>query len=74
MVEHRVQRRVFIIRRCTRYGLMNVNRIMPMLIPATTTETGDDYSHLDEIYGRLIEPSGNGDCIWMTCKRLSNNC
>ncbi len=37
----------------TRYGLMNIDRIVDMLIPATTWE-GEDYRHLDELYDRLI--------------------
>jgi len=37
----------------TRYGLMNIKRIVPMLIPATYKE-GEDYSELNNLYGRLI--------------------
>ncbi len=40
--------------RTTRYGLENVKRIVPMLIPATTTERLEDYSALNEMYGSLI--------------------
>lgn len=38
----------------TRYGLMNINRIVPMLVPATTTQPGDDYSALQILYDRLL--------------------
>jgi hypothetical protein len=40
--------------RSTRYGLENIKRIVPMLIPATTTERLEDYSALNEMYGSLI--------------------
>ncbi|OLE61133.1 MAG: hypothetical protein AUG10_02425 [Gemmatimonadetes bacterium 13_1_20CM_2_70_10] len=38
----------------TRYGLANIKRLVPMLIPATTTEKLDDYSLLDDFYDRLV--------------------
>lgn len=37
----------------TAYGLKNIDRIVPLLIPATT-KFGDDYSQLGDIYGQLI--------------------
>ena len=36
------------------YGLMNIKRLMHMLIPATTANRLDDYSDLNEMYGRVI--------------------
>jgi hypothetical protein len=38
----------------TRYGVANLKRLVPMLIPATTTDRLDDYSLLDDFYDRLI--------------------
>jgi hypothetical protein len=38
----------------TRLGIKNIRRIVPMLIPATVRE-GEDFSELQELYGRLIE-------------------
>ncbi|MBI4542721.1 MAG: zinc-dependent metalloprotease [Gemmatimonadetes bacterium] len=38
----------------TRYGLMNIRRLVPMLVPATTSDRLSDYSDLTEMYGRLI--------------------
>jgi len=40
--------------KATRYGLANIKRLMPMLIPATTTNQLDDYELLDDLYHRLI--------------------
>src|SRR4051812_1184798 len=38
----------------TTLGLKNLERVAAMLMPATTTKAGDDYSDLDEMYGRLL--------------------
>ncbi|MBP7415343.1 MAG: zinc-dependent metalloprotease, partial [Pyrinomonadaceae bacterium] len=35
-------------------GLLNLKRISKMLVPATTTQNGEDYSDLAELYGRMI--------------------
>jgi hypothetical protein len=40
--------------RATALGLRNVQRVMPLLLPANTTDPLRDYSDLDENYGRLI--------------------
>jgi hypothetical protein len=40
--------------KATGYGLANIKRLMPMLIPATTTDQLKDYDLLDGMYGRLI--------------------
>lgn len=40
--------------RATTLGLENVRRVMPLLLPATTTDPLRDYSDLNETYGRLI--------------------
>jgi hypothetical protein len=40
--------------KATRYGLANIKRLMPMLIPASTTNQLDDYDLLDDLYDRLI--------------------
>jgi len=40
--------------RSTGYGLQNLRRLMPMLIPATTTDVLEDYSLLNDMYGRII--------------------
>ncbi|MFI5214348.1 MAG: zinc-dependent metalloprotease, partial [Gemmatimonadales bacterium] len=40
--------------KATRYGLENIKRIVPMLLPATTTERLEDYSALNDMYGSLI--------------------
>ena len=37
----------------TGFGLRNIKRLVPMLVPATTNAT-DDYDDLKEIYGRLV--------------------
>jgi len=44
--------------RATGYGLQNIRRLMPMLIPATTTDPLEDYSLLNDMYGRLIAQWG----------------
>src|SRR6185295_16151745 len=38
----------------TALGLKNLERVATMLLPATTTRQGEDYSDLDEMYGRLL--------------------
>ena len=38
----------------TALGLKNVRRVMPLLLPANTTDPLRDYSDLNENYGRLI--------------------
>ncbi|MGE5143901.1 MAG: zinc-dependent metalloprotease, partial [Acidobacteriota bacterium] len=38
----------------TTLGLKNIRRVMPLLIPANTTDPLRDYSDLNENYGRLI--------------------
>ena len=40
--------------KATRYGLANIKRLVPMLLPATTTDALDDYSLLDDFYDRLV--------------------
>ncbi len=40
--------------RATGLGLKNIQRLVPMLIPATTTTATDDYSDLKEMYGSLV--------------------
>jgi len=40
--------------KATRYGLANIKRLVPTLIPTTTTDRLEDYSLLDDFYGRLI--------------------
>lgn len=40
--------------KATSYGLANIKRLVPMLIPATTTDSLEDYSLLDDLYDRLI--------------------
>ena len=40
--------------KATRYGLANIKRLMPTLIPTTTTDKLDDYSLLEDFYDRLI--------------------
>jgi len=36
------------------YGLANIRRLVPMLIPATTQERTEDYTRLNNMYGDLI--------------------
>ena len=38
----------------TRYGIMNLKRVVPMLIPATTTDRLADYDDLDEMYDQVV--------------------
>ncbi|MEP6589828.1 MAG: zinc-dependent metalloprotease [Gemmatimonadota bacterium] len=38
----------------TGYGLKNIKRLVPMLIPATTGVSTDDYADLKELFGRLV--------------------
>ena len=38
----------------TALGMQNIKRVMPLLIPANTTDKLRDYSDLDENYGRLV--------------------
>ena len=40
--------------KATGYGLANIKRLMPMLIPASTTNQLDDYDLLDDLYDRVI--------------------
>ncbi len=40
--------------KATRFGLANIKRLMPMLLPASTTNPLDDYDLLDDLYDRLI--------------------
>jgi hypothetical protein len=44
--------------KATRYGLANIKRLIPMLIPATTANTLDDYDLLDDLYDRVIAQWG----------------
>jgi hypothetical protein len=36
------------------YGVRNIKRLVPMLIPATTADRLDNYDRLDDMYGELI--------------------
>src|SRR4030095_15356850 len=38
----------------TRLGIKNLSRVSEMLLKATTTRTGDPYSELNEVYGRMV--------------------
>jgi hypothetical protein len=40
--------------RATGYGLENIRRLVPMLIPAATVNRLEDYELLNDLYGRLI--------------------
>ncbi len=40
--------------RATGYGLQNIKRLVPMLIPATTVSRLDNFDRLDDMYGNLI--------------------
>jgi len=40
--------------RASGYGVRNIKRLVPMLIPATTTDRLDNYDRLDDLYGELI--------------------
>jgi hypothetical protein len=38
----------------TTLGMRNLERVASMLIPATTTKTGEPFSDLEEVYGRML--------------------
>ena len=38
----------------TALGLLNLKRVAKMIVPATTTEKGENYDDLAEIYGRML--------------------
>src|SRR5436309_1511711 len=40
--------------RASGYGVRNIKRLVPMLIPATTQDRLDNYDRLDDLYGELI--------------------
>jgi hypothetical protein len=40
--------------RSTTLGIMNLKRVAKMLVPATTTEKGEAYYDLAELYGRML--------------------
>jgi hypothetical protein len=40
--------------RASGYGVRNIKRLVPMLIPATTENRLDNYDRLDDMYGELI--------------------
>jgi uncharacterized protein DUF4953/uncharacterized protein DUF5117/uncharacterized protein DUF5118 len=40
--------------KATRYGIANIKRLVPTLIPTTTGDRLDDYSLLDDFYDRLV--------------------
>jgi hypothetical protein len=40
--------------KATRFGIANLKRLMPMLIPATTTNRLEDYEQLNDFYGELV--------------------
>ena len=40
--------------KATRYGLANIKRLVPTLISTTTADRLEDYSLLDDFYGRLV--------------------
>lgn len=40
--------------KATGWGLLNIKRLIPMLVPATTARATNDYSELRELYTRLI--------------------
>ena len=40
--------------RASGYGVRNIKRLVPMLIPATTEERLDNYDRLSDMYGELI--------------------
>src|SRR5260221_2271977 len=44
--------------RATGYGLQNIKRLAPMLIPAATTDRLDNYDRLNDLYGQLIAQLG----------------
>jgi hypothetical protein len=44
--------------KATGYGLANLKRLVPMLIPAATTNRLEDYDLLNDLYGRVIAQWG----------------
>jgi hypothetical protein len=40
--------------KATRFGIANLRRLMPMLIPATTTDRLEDYDQLNDLYGEVV--------------------
>ncbi|HWO90158.1 MAG TPA: zinc-dependent metalloprotease [Gemmatimonadales bacterium] len=40
--------------KATRYGLANIRRLVPMLLPATTTNQLEDYTELNRMYTELL--------------------
>ena len=40
--------------KATTYGLANIKRLMPMMLPAATTEKLEDYDLLTDLYDRLV--------------------
>jgi hypothetical protein len=42
----------------TRYGLANIKRLVPMLLPAATTNQLEDYDLLNDLYDRLVQQWG----------------
>ncbi|MEX2155214.1 MAG: zinc-dependent metalloprotease [Gemmatimonadales bacterium] len=40
--------------KATRYGLANIKRLVPMLLPAATTNQLEDYDLLNDLYDRLL--------------------
>jgi hypothetical protein len=40
--------------KATRLGIANLRRLMPMLIPATTTDRLEDYEQLNDFYGEVV--------------------
>jgi hypothetical protein len=40
--------------KATRYGVANIRRLVPMLLPATTTNRLEDYDLLNDLYGRVV--------------------
>ena len=44
--------------KATRYGLANIKRLVPMLLPAATTNTLEDYDLLADLYARLVAQWG----------------
>jgi len=41
--------------KASQYGLANIKRLVPMLLPATTADSLDDYALLDDLYDRLVQ-------------------
>ncbi len=40
--------------KASRYGIANIRRLVPLLLPATTTDPLKDYDLLDDLYGDLV--------------------